>query len=399
MVVYISDTLNDKKGGGASRSGYEFLLFLLMNYQDVIVVSNSKITEFPLVFYGMKVNVPRKQFVLKRQNRFRGFRPINLLKFCAKWLIDIFKSDSVSMVRHLTPGEPVHIFVNSFATFLDRVDFNNVNLVEKTCIVRGSPESFHYDNVPAVEAVNTAVNFLNRFSSLIYVSDICREKWAPLLKNTPKAFYLPNSIDEEEIINASLLDVQKLRKGYGFEEDCFHVILVGSLQRRKGQDFLYGVLDEMVQVCPNLQIHLIGVISDSEGGTQIKKLLCSHRFGEQLKFYGHRDDVLRLIRISDLAIFTSRAEAFPRAIAEYMALEKAIITTNVSGIPEMIHNGDNGFLFNVDDCEQFLKYFKLIVEDEFLRNSLGVKAKETYYSKFTKKLQIQKVLAIFEQIP
>ena len=48
MIVYVSDSINSKKNGGSSTSGFEFLQFLRMNYSEVVLITSDLITEAEL---------------------------------------------------------------------------------------------------------------------------------------------------------------------------------------------------------------------------------------------------------------------------------------------------------------------------------------------------------------
>jgi glycosyltransferase involved in cell wall biosynthesis len=86
----------------------------------------------------------------------------------------------------------------------------------------------------------------------------------------------------------------------------------------------------------------------------------------------------------------SNFEALPLSIVEAMSCSRAIIATNVGGIPELIKSGLNGILVRpnyVDDVVKALTKCK----DEQLRLSFGARAKLIYEERFTDKSMLTSI--------
>ena len=52
-------------------------------------------------------------------------------------------------------------------------------------------------------------------------------------------------------------------------------------------------------------------------------------------------------------------------------MKKPVIATNVGGIPELMKNGDNGFLIEKDDSEKFIEKLQIIIDDEIRSKKMG----------------------------
>ncbi|MFZ2492699.1 MAG: glycosyltransferase family 4 protein [Thermoanaerobaculia bacterium] len=397
MIVYVSDALNERQHGGVSRSGFEFLLMLLTHYSDVAVLSTSAVGRRPMEFVGKPVRAIVREFVVKRDNPMPKAHIRDVAKWVAKLVLDLRKASTVplSSARKHQCG-PVRIFVNSFSTLYSRLDLKGVPVSERVCIVRGSPESFRWQGSgDPEERVRNAAEFLDEFDTLIFVSDICRAKWKPLLVREHATYYLPNSIDEDEVERCRNVDATTLRDRLGLARARFHVVMVGSVQRRKGQEFLASVLDQMIDSREEVQVHLVGVVSNAHGGEEVRRALATHIAAGRVVLHGHRENALEFVQAADIALFTSRGEAFPRAVAEYMALGKPILSTNVSGIPEMIDDGVSGLLYDPDDAAEFVARFRILAADGRMREALGQKAREKYFARFAKMHQLEAASEMF----
>ncbi|GAB7214428.1 hypothetical protein OS42_10390 [Dickeya oryzae] len=75
-------------------------------------------------------------------------------------------------------------------------------------------------------------------------------------------------------------------------------------------------------------------------------------------FLGSRNDVISIVKLSDVCVLSTHYEGMPLSIIEYMASGKPVIATNVDGVREML---DDEFLNTREDpCDLASKILKLI---------------------------------------
>ena len=79
-----------------------------------------------------------------------------------------------------------------------------------------------------------------------------------------------------------------------------------------------------------------------------------------------RNEVLRLIKTSDLIIHSTFLDVFPYTVLEAIACGKPIVASNVGGIPELIKNNYNGILFN-SNPEELAENMLMLMNDGSLR--------------------------------
>lgn len=89
-----------------------------------------------------------------------------------------------------------------------------------------------------------------------------------------------------------------------------------------------------------------------------------------------QSELFRIILSSDIVILPSISEGFPMVIGEAMSLGKPIISTTVSGIPELIKNGEEGLLVPAEDPIQLAASIKMMIDDSELRMMLAENAKK-----------------------
>jgi glycosyltransferase involved in cell wall biosynthesis len=73
----------------------------------------------------------------------------------------------------------------------------------------------------------------------------------------------------------------------------------------------------------------------------------------RVRFLGSvpRDRVLRLFRAADASVLPSAWENFPHTVVEALAVGCPVIATSVGGVPEVVHDGENGLLVPPRDAE------------------------------------------------
>jgi glycosyltransferase EpsD len=84
-------------------------------------------------------------------------------------------------------------------------------------------------------------------------------------------------------------------------------------------------------------------------------------------FLGYRNDICRLLQISDLFVSCSRREGLPVSIIEAMAVGLPIIATDIRGNRDLIKNGSNGFLVSYNDPILLSEKMEKIIDSKEIR--------------------------------
>jgi glycosyltransferase involved in cell wall biosynthesis len=97
---------------------------------------------------------------------------------------------------------------------------------------------------------------------------------------------------------------------------------------------------------------------------------------ERVRFVGplSRDQVLTLYRASDAALSTSAWENLPHSVVEALAVGTPVLATAVGGVPEVVHDGENGLLVPAGDVEAIAGAIGRLVGDGGLRAALASRA-------------------------
>ena len=116
---------------------------------------------------------------------------------------------------------------------------------------------------------------------------------------------------------------------------------------------------------------------------------------ERVILAGMRKDVPRLLAASDVFVLPSLTEALPTVLAEAMAAKLPIVATRVGGIPEMIANGQNGFLVAPEDVDGLAKACNHLLENPEKRLDMAEEGWKTVNRKFSVKRQVDQLKKLY----
>lgn len=151
-----------------------------------------------------------------------------------------------------------------------------------------------------------------------------------------------------------------LRKSLGLKKDDFVMIYPAELLPRKRQIWLINTLSELLKENSNFKLLLPG--KDSMNGA-CQKLVSKLNLDDQIKFLGFRKDIPQLLRISDLALTSSKQEGLPVNVMEAIYCGLPVVATNCRGNRDLIEDGKNGYVVELNDsaefCNKILYFSKL----------------------------------------
>lgn len=87
-----------------------------------------------------------------------------------------------------------------------------------------------------------------------------------------------------------------------------------------------------------------------------------------------RSAVLRLFRAADASLLSSSWENFPHTVVESLAVGTPVIATAVGGVPEVVHEGENGLLVRPGDLDSLAGALTRFFGDDALRRRLADRA-------------------------
>ncbi|MFB5945700.1 N-acetyl-alpha-D-glucosaminyl L-malate synthase BshA [Albibacterium profundi] len=110
-----------------------------------------------------------------------------------------------------------------------------------------------------------------------------------------------------------------------------------------------------------------------------------------VRFLGKQDAIEEILSVSDLFLMPSESESFGLAALEAMACKVPVIATNVGGLPELVTQGESGFMSDLGDIDDMAKNAMYILEDSKRLEDFKEKALQR-----AKEFELSLILPIYE---
>ena len=160
------------------------------------------------------------------------------------------------------------------------------------------------------------------------------------------------------------------RPRFGVSESDFVVTVAGSLNRRKGLDRLLAVWSDIVAAVPNAKLLVAGEPGELSEDREFAENL-PNRGLLSVSFLGHRGDVPTLMHSTDVLVLPSRHEGMGRVLLEAMACRKPCVGSTAGGIPEVVADGETGFIVDAADPAALRDAVVRLGRDPALRTRMG----------------------------
>ncbi len=192
------------------------------------------------------------------------------------------------------------------------------------------------------------------FDQILVISEKIQQLFLELVdseKQKNKVVRIFNPIDVTEIKQLALEPCEITK-----EPNLPTFVSIGTVFPQKGFDRLLRahrrLLNEGYQ-------HQIWIVGDGYDFPNIKKLVEELNIQNTAKLIGFKENPYPYFIQADYYILSSRYEGYPTVLFEAMVLAKPIIATDVSGVREMLNNGELGYIIQNDEEAIYngMKYF------------------------------------------
>jgi L-malate glycosyltransferase len=119
---------------------------------------------------------------------------------------------------------------------------------------------------------------------------------------------------------------------------------------------------------------------------------------EKCSFVGKQPNIVDYLSASDVLLLPSEQESFGLAALEAMACEVPVIASRVGGIPEVVTDGETGFLSEVGDVAKMADDAARLLADPDRRQSMGVRARESALSRYRTDIVIPQYIQFYETV-
>jgi N-acetyl-alpha-D-glucosaminyl L-malate synthase BshA len=119
---------------------------------------------------------------------------------------------------------------------------------------------------------------------------------------------------------------------------------------------------------------------------------------ENVIFVGKQGRIADYLGVSDVFLLPSELESFGLAALEALACEVPVIATRIGGIPEVVSDGESGYLSDVGDTGTMAEDTIRLLEDENLRRAFGQKGRETAVQRYGSEKIVPQYIEFYERV-
>jgi glycosyltransferase involved in cell wall biosynthesis len=250
-----------------------------------------------------------------------------------------------------------------------------------TKIVSNAPESqktiayLHANmlNSPFLKSFGAKEQIQNCFKSynaIVSVSQSVEDTFKQVSGINKKLYVIYNTFDLEEIKNKS---VEKTELSLKNKSKTLNICSVGKLNKVKGYERLISVVGKLKKEGYQFNLTIVG---DGSERQSLEALIEQENLNNTVNLTGHQKNPYKFIADSDLFISSSYSEGFSSVVAESIILGIPVLTTNTSGMKEILgENNEYGMI--VKNSEKGLyKGIKKLLEQKELLAHYKMKAKQ-----------------------
>ncbi len=190
---------------------------------------------------------------------------------------------------------------------------------------------------------------------------------------------------------ATQVNIENKKRSIGLNSKSLIVGTVGWLLPIKGPMHLLNAMIKIWQSLSDVQLVYVGKGDQEEA---LKQQAMKMGVSDKVKYLGWRDDVHELMPLFDLFALPSMNEGMGRVLVEAMAAGKAVVASNVGGIPDLVHHGQNGFLVEPGDVAGLSAAIEKLLADQNLRREMGKRGQAMAYN-FSESKMIKKIDALY----
>jgi glycosyltransferase involved in cell wall biosynthesis len=203
-------------------------------------------------------------------------------------------------------------------------------------------------------------------------------------RNPGRIWYVPNATEERFFTSREYPDKSPI-----------HLLFVGTWLDRKGVYYLADAFSLVAAKIPGIRMTVAGCSAPVNS----VKTYFSPEVRDQVRVipFVSREDIAALYAAHDIFVFPSLVEGMPLALLEAMATGMPVVTTNTSGMADIVEDEFNGLLVQAAEVDSLARAIERLCCSIELRKQLGLEGQRTArrytWERVTQKLEKILILA------
>jgi len=176
--------------------------------------------------------------------------------------------------------------------------------------------------------------------------------------------------------------------------NAFVIGCAAAYRPRKGVEYL---VDAMGMLPDDIPAHLL--LIGEMGSEKLTRKINASPAVDRIHRTGFRNDAPAVTAACDVfSLPSTKREGLARAIIEAMAYRVPPVVTNCGGSPELVVDGESGFVVPIKDARALADAFEKLYRDPDLRQRMGNAARERIGTEFRNEDTVKKTIALYEEL-
>ena len=161
-----------------------------------------------------------------------------------------------------------------------------------------------------------------------------------------------------------------------------------------------GILN-LVEAIKRIDTGKLIIAGDGSERKRIENFVKKNKLEDRIILVGYlnQKQIREYIKKSKFIVLPSIwYENCPYSILETMEIGKPIIGSKIGGIPELIEDEENGFLYEYNNIDELATKMRLLLENDNLAQSQGKKSRKLYEEKYSEEIYYNKIYKIYKSL-
>ncbi|MGB7594814.1 MAG: glycosyltransferase, partial [Erysipelotrichaceae bacterium] len=193
-------------------------------------------------------------------------------------------------------------------------------------------------------------------------------------------------------VSLPLRDNRSIRHELHLDPNDILLVYSGRVVMEKGIHYLLEAIRNM----HDKQVKLL-ICGEGKDALKYQHEFDAEILQEMIFFLGRRNDILAILSESDVFVFPTLHENLSNALLEAVAIGLPVVATKVGGNPEIILDGENGFLVTPYSSDELGSAICKIVKDPSLRQSMGEASLRIGQERFSQSKVYKKIDEVYQR--
>lgn len=194
------------------------------------------------------------------------------------------------------------------------------------------------------------------------------------------------------------IDTYKYNKQSVHQNEIIQFTIVGVVTPHKNQ--LEAVKAVALLVAKGVTKFHLSIIGQVENGyiDEIKAFIIENNLSEYVSILGLRNDIPDILSKMDVGLMLSKSEAFGRVTVEYMFQNLLVIASNTGANPEIIKDGETGFIYQYGKSEELAEKMEYCINNPNCIKEVSRKGREYALCTFPSETNSKKVFELYQSL-